>query len=333
MFSLLIVQCYITLSFAQNNNKDVFIDHLQRRYVKSFYGEKFNVEESYPLRVNIEEYANLNQNVALGFEKEKTKSYPERLWLAIIHTMPNKISHIQNTRNTWCREEYQQRYGFKCIYVLVESSVRQTKHLNDLLKLNETYHDIYFIDMPDLNEHWFTLQQKNINAYIMALNIFPDYSFYSRVDDQILVTVDILSSFLMNHLTNSTVVGEMVKHRPNRNPRNKYYDPLAINIPKYFPFPAGYLSIFSQDIIKFIGKWENYYTFAPSSLEDPGFGHWIYKFANTTNQRVDLLTPENWGGNTKNTYGDYIIFHDQRGRLNQTEFLKRRIEDGYMKEF
>ncbi|EKE39817.1 hypothetical protein ENUP19_0211G0035 [Entamoeba nuttalli] len=307
-----------------------YITQKQREYVTKFYGPKFKVEEDYPYEIDFNTYAHVEVQ-SKNPPRDEDRIYPKKLWLAIIHSIPSKISHVENTRNTWCREEYQQRYGFKCIFVFVESSAKQLEQYNELVEMNETYHDIYFIDMPDLNEHWFTLQQKNINAYIMALKLFPNYYFYTRVDDEIIVTVDLLSDFLFAHTHNPTVVGQLTYHAPYTNPRHKYYDPLSRNLPRYYIYPGGYLSIFSQDIIKFIGKWENYYTFAPSSLEDPGFGHWIYKFANTTNQRVDLLTPENWGGHVGTTYGDYIVFHDQEGHLNQLETLNRRIEDGYMK--
>ena len=195
--------------------------------------------------------------------------------------------------------------------------------------MNETFHDIYFIDLPDLKEQWFTLQQKNINAYILAMDIFPNYQFYARVDDEIVVTVDVLSTLLSHYINQTVVIGDIVTHRPNRNPQNKYYDPLAKHFKYYFPFPAGYLSIFSRDIIQYIAQWKHYYTFAPSSLEDPGFGQWIYKYAKNTDIIVKFITPLSWGGNVKHFY-DCIVYHSQRGKLNQYTVFKQQCERGYM---
>ena len=308
-----------------------YINQDQLDFVKGFYGNKFSVEESYPDQVSWRSYANVQLKVE-GPERDKERIYPNDLWLAIIHTLPKNLKNIENTRNTWCNTTLQKRYSFKCIFVLVESTVREQNKYDELIHLNETYHDIYFITMPDLPEHWFTLQQKNIAAYILARELFPNYHFYSRVDDQIVVTVDLLSDFLSEHLTQPTVIGQLHQHRPYKNPQHKYYDPLAKNLRRYFLFPSGYLSLFSANIIDYIAQWKNYYSFAPSALEDPGFGHWIYKYAIETHQLIDIIKPLNWGGHMKsNSYGDFIVYHSQEGDLNQTELFQRRLNDGYMK--
>ncbi|ELP87205.1 hypothetical protein EIN_093620 [Entamoeba invadens IP1] len=305
-----------------------YITNDQRQYVNSFYGDKFSVDEDYPDEVDVYSYADLNESLGIP-QHYKNTFYPDKLFLAIIHTIPSKLHHVEKTRQTWCNPQYQNEFGMKCIFVLVRETVEKKNMTGIVSSLNNTYHDLYYIEMPNLKEHWFTLQQKNVNAYILAKTLFPDYLFYSRVDDEIIVTVDTLADLLVSLPKKNTVVGEFVRHRPNKNVKNKYYDPLAINIKKYFFFPAGYLSIWSSDIIDFIASWENYYTIAPSSLEDPGFGHFLYKYYTTTNNKLYFVTPEKWGGNTGTHYGDYMVFHDQRGRLNQTKILERRIADGH----
>ena len=299
---------------------------------KSTYGSRFHVDSVYPHEVEYSEYCIIEENKSFDSSLSTMKKlhFPEKLWLAMIHTVPSKLSHVINTRNTWCQQQLQEKYGFKCIFIFVESTVNQSDKREEILRMNETYHDIHFITMPYLREQWFTLQQKNINAYIMAKQLFPGYYFYSRVDDEIIVTVDKLSTFLLQYLDEPTVIGEIISHRPNRIPSNKYYDPLAKQFPKYFPFPAGYLSLFSNDIIQYIAQWDNYYTFAPSSLEDPGFGHWIYKYAKSNKVRVRIVSPERWGGNVKDFNEDYIVYHSQRGKLNQMQIFQQQINRGYM---
>ena len=65
-------------------------------------------------------------------------------------------------------------------------------------------------------------------------------------------------------------------------------------------------------------------------MEDPGFGHWIYKFAKINKVKVTIVTPINWGGNVKNFSDDYIVYHSQRNRLHQLDIFIQQVDRGHM---
>ena len=211
LIQLIIVGC----CFGQYVNDNL------RSYVQHFYGSKFAVEENFPMRVKLRQYARLFPHAPQPLHNESFV-YPEKTWIALIHTVPKNIDHITTTRNTWCKPEHQRRFGFKCVFVLVESTVIRNDMVDVFRKLNDTYHDIYFIQMPDTFEHWFTLQLKNINTYIMALDIFPGYKFYTRVDDQVMVTPDLLTDFLLSIPDHASSVGVYLHHKPYRRFTNKF---------------------------------------------------------------------------------------------------------------
>ena len=242
--------------------------------------------------------------------------YPNNIWLAVIHTIPSRINRSINTRNTWCQKKYQERYGFKCIFVYVKSTVERDGANDQLMSLNETYHDIYYIEMPGLKEGWFTMQQKNIDGFIFALDAFPNYQYYCRVDDEIVVSVDEVSEFLLSLKETNVVLGRLYSHAPGLTVGAKYYDPLASCLRRYYTFPSGCFSIFSKNITKFLASWDNYYRIAPSSLEDPGMGNFIYKYAQTEKVKVHLYQTIDWG---------YRFYHVDVGTLGQLEGWKKLL--------
>ncbi|ELP94749.1 beta-1,3-N-acetylglucosaminyltransferase, putative [Entamoeba invadens IP1] len=322
---------FVLLSLLIASVYSLYFDETDRMYVKSFYGKNFSVDESYPIMTKDSFYAKVNWKYPQP-EHNASQVYPDKIWMALIHTVPSKMDHVNKTRETWCKKDHQKKFGYKCAFIMVKSTVEQSGKMDEIIRQNNTFGDIYFIDMPELKESWFTLQLKNINAYLMALDVFKGYNFYTRIDDQVMVTPDLLSDFLMSIEPKRTSIGVFLNHSPFRDPKHKYFDRLAVNIPKYFYFPLGFFSMFSRDIVEFMGTWEHYHCFAPSSLEDPGFGHWLYKFAIESKKKVRLYTPEKFGGNMYwdwQVYGDYMVFHDLKTKLNVSMIYQRRLDEGH----
>ncbi|ELP83644.1 hypothetical protein EIN_200820 [Entamoeba invadens IP1] len=354
LLSLVVISLVFQISFSSNHlmlnsaEKNISSQNTSNTQTNTFFNTKnlnktntnyslksFTVDYSYPKYVQLYTYARPNYTYKQPIHIHNTK-YPQNTLLAMIHTLPSHLVHIKNTRQTWCQRNYQDIFGFKCLFILVNKTVEDYDNTHPkenifktLLTMNSTYNDIYLIDMPGLQESWTTLQQKNIAAYTQIYPLYTSYKFYARVDDCVMVNVEMLMDVLNEIPSNNTVVGDFWNHAPWKEPGKKYYDKLASRYSLYYTFPSGYFSIFSNDITHFFADWDKYYNIAPSSLEDPGFGFLIWKYTKENNMKVNLIKPKLWGGQIKAKYGNYIVFHGMIGEMNQIDFYDRSIKDGH----
>ena len=288
----------------------------QRRFIKEHYGDKFSVDDSYPLAYNVATFGTIK---LFNGQPRKMGSFPPKTLLALIHTVPKNVQHIIDAQNTWCRPGLQKKFGYTCAFILVQGTVDRPENAaykEQLLAMNSTAGDIYFIEMPDLKEGWFTLQMKNIASYIFAMQAFPGYKWYARVDDEILVVPELLIPALVDLNDTATTVGELYMHPPFSQPKRKYYDPLCTQIGNYFPYPAGFFSLFSRDMTEFFADWGKYYKIAPSALEDPGFGHLIYRFGQEQHKWINFVMFKNFGGNFWSSRDVYMTYHRQDHQLD-----------------
>lgn len=255
-----------------------------------YYGEKFKVDESYPTVMNVNSYA--DKVVGDKFKRlGKDYQYPSNLWLAIIHSVPSRMERVQFIRETWCQRKYQNKFGFKCIFVFVPEG-KTEQQISYLLKENETYHDFYFLTMPDLEEGWYTLAQKNLIAQRFGIQQFPEYQFYSRIDDESVVNVDIVADYLLSikDPTASVIGLWQWNYQIKPDPEYFYFDPLGVNVNGY-AYPYGCLEIFSRDVTEFLVQEENYYNIPPSCLEDNTIGLLLYRYTKVKSRRIKFLEP------------------------------------------
>ncbi|ELP88036.1 hypothetical protein EIN_140640 [Entamoeba invadens IP1] len=298
------------------------------KYISKKFGPYFTLDESYPLKVNVNTYATLKLEYKQPIHKNKTH-YPQKLFLAMIHTMPNKIQNIINIRNTWCQEKHELEFGFKCIFILVKGSVEKSNKTTTFKEMNSTKQDIYFVEMPFLNEEWNTLYHKDIASYIQLYPIFNDYKFYGRFDNHVIVNVDMLSDILIELPTNGTVFGQFYSHEPHGDKKSKYYDMFAQPFKKYYSFVAGYIALYSNDMAEYFSTWDKYFQIPPSSLEDTPFGFLIYRYAMEKHIKLTFVQPKQIGTGHSGQYDkNYIIFH--RARENDlVQYYNRCVKDGH----
>ncbi|ELP95299.1 hypothetical protein EIN_141410 [Entamoeba invadens IP1] len=315
----------------QNNSTEPSATEYYKKiehYISTNYGPYFTLDESYPLQVDVKTYATLKLKYEQPIHINNTQ-YPKKLLLAMIHTMPNKAQNIINIRNTWCQEKHELEFGFKCIFILVRGSVTQANKTKLFKEMNMTKHDIYFVDMPFLNETWNTLYQKDIASYIFMYPIFKGYKFYGRFDNHVVVNVDMLCDLLIELPTEGTVFGHFYFNNPKRNKKSKYYDMFAQPFKKYYPFVAGYIALYSNDMAEYFSTWDKYFQIPPSSLEDTPFGFLSYKYAMEKHMKLTFVFPKQIGTGTSGKYGkNYIIFH--RGReTDLVQYYNKCVEDGH----
>ncbi|ELP94698.1 hypothetical protein EIN_108600 [Entamoeba invadens IP1] len=298
------------------------------KHVLEEYGPQFSLDESYPLEVKTTTYGKVNKRYKQPVHKHNT-SYPQHLMLAMIHATPNQVQNIIDMRKTWCQKKYASVFGFKCIFILVRQTVQKSHKVDYFKTMNQTTKDIYFIDMPFLEEKWTTLQQKDISSFIYLYPIFDNYKYYVRFDNHVVVNIEMLCDVLNELPSEATVVGRLMEHRPIADTKQRYFDKMAQVLKKYYMFVPGHVAAFTNDLAKFFGKWSLYYQLTPTSLEDTTFGFLIYRFAMEKHMMINFVQPEKWGNGHSGQYGNFIIFHRAHNQINITEYFNRCVQDGH----
>ncbi|ELP84788.1 hypothetical protein EIN_075970 [Entamoeba invadens IP1] len=318
-----------------DDHQDVFYienrdNHLQKelKYVQTIYGNNFSVDINYPKTYRIFEYTHSDFDFNQPLHKSKTE-YPQKMLLTMIHTSSTRITDMENTRNTWCQSRYQKEFGFKCVFLIVRKSVEQNGKKDFLERMNATTKDIYFINMPLLEEKNETRHQQDIASFVTIFDTFKDYKFYAKVNDNVMINVEMLMDVLISLPEEETVVGEFNNNKPNGDITSKCYDLLAQRYARYFIYPSGYLAIYSRSLSKFFAEWKNYYCMPPTSSADPALGFLMYKYAKNHNKKIHLISPELWKNEGNETTCNAIVFNKYTKNITQVDKFTQCVKDGH----
>ncbi|KAL7721139.1 hypothetical protein QTN25_001576 [Entamoeba marina] len=250
-------------------------------------------------------------------QPEQKNNISNNLSLMLIRTTPARLHYHSEIRKTWCDPSIQQQFEIKCLFYFVSSTVKNFHDRNDILTTNWTTKDIRFVDLPLKTEGWWTIYHKNIMILNDAINTFPNYKYYSIVDDEDYINVDLFSNFVNAMERNNSVMGKFIRVYPKKRKTSRYYDPLAPSHP-YYPFPTGELMVFSPDIARYISSMKNYYVTPPTVLDDTAIGYLIYKYFTKTKKPVNLYKPKEL---------ESMLVHSKQPtfQVNHTQALSKRL--------